>query len=358
MLNYMKAGDRLSMFRFPYKISLVLLLGLTILAAPLPNLQHVQAHAQEGLLIPPDSFVIAQAAPAPEEAVRFAEQLIGKLSASKPFTAWKEARPEFQPLGPGMHAWLVTLTQDGKSIGYLILGAKPSGGYALIEYGAGPEPLFDTVALQRALAAESGVSAHSASLPPHSAALQVEQLYAGPTLAEWRIVDRAGQAAGLQVQAADRGDSLPLQYRDARNADPLPDNESIWRRLLASPPQLSSATVASGSAAAIPDRPTKTADSFDPNDNLLWLASDQLKLTASSLTQELRQHKALIFAARSEDRNYTLPLPVYGYQTWEQGDDTATIEHVYVMTGSAASPRFIAFDELARTGQFYNSTGQ
>ncbi|MUG43587.1 hypothetical protein [Paenibacillus woosongensis] len=353
----MKAGDRLSTFRFPYKISLILLLGLTILAAPLPSLQNVQAHAQDGLYIQPDSFVIAQAAPAPEEAVRFAEQLIGKLSASKPFTAWKDARPEFQPLGPGMHAWLVTLTQDGKPIGYLILGAKPSGGYALIEYGAGSEPLFDTVALQRALAAESSASAHSASLPSHSSALQVEQLYAGPTLAEWRIVDKAGQAAGLQAQAA-RGESLPLQYRDARNADPLPDNESIWRRLLASPPELSSAIVASGSPAAIPDPPTITADSFDPNDNLIWLASDQLELTASSLTQELRQHKALIFAARSEDRNYTLPLPVYGYQTWEQGDDTAAIEHVYVMTGSAASPRFIAFNELAKAGQFYNSTGQ
>ncbi|GAA0133898.1 hypothetical protein YSY43_07380 [Paenibacillus sp. YSY-4.3] len=309
------------------------------------------------MLIPSALLALAPSAPAPEEAVRFAEQLIGKLSASKPFTDWKGARPEFQPLGPGMHAWLVTLTQDGKPVGYLILGARPSGGYALIEYGAGPEPLFDTAALQRAMAAESDVSTHSASLPSHQAALQVEQLYAGPTLAEWRIVDRTGQAKGLQAQAT-LGESLTQQYRDARNADPLPDNESVWQRLLSSPLQLSSAIVASGPSAPVPNPPTITADSFDPNDNLLWLASGKLKLTAASLTRELRQHQSLVFAARSEDRNYTLPLPVYGYQTWEQDSDTAAIERVYVMTGSTESPRFIAFDELAKAGQFYNSIVQ
>ncbi|MNJ58905.1 hypothetical protein D3C77_545640 [compost metagenome] len=108
---------------------------------------------------------------------------------------------------------------------------------------------------------------------------------------------------------------------------------------------------------AAPKPPTITADSFDPNDNLLWLASDKLQLTASALTRELSERKSLVFAARSDDRNYTLPLPVYGYQIWGQGGDAAG-ERVYVMTGSDASPRFIAFDELAKAGQFYSSIGR
>ncbi|WP_019636387.1 hypothetical protein [Paenibacillus fonticola] len=352
------------MFRFPYKKSLVLLLGLAVLAAPFSNVQIVQARDQSSPSLLPALFAMAASAPAPEEAIQFADQLISKLSGSKPFTDWSGARPEFQPLGPGMHAWLVTLNREGKPVGYLIIGARPSGGYALIEYGAGPEPLFDTDALQQALAAESSLYTHSASSPADKALqaehLQIEHLYAGPVLAEWRIINRSSQAKGGQVQIqaqAAYDDALALQYRDARNADPLPDNEAFWQKLLAAPLQLSSAIVSSGTTMAAPKPPTITADSFDPNDNLLWLASDKLQLTASALTRELSERKSLVFAARSDDRNYTLPLPVYGYQIWGQGGDAAG-ERVYVMTGSDASPRFIAFDELAKAGQFYSSIGR
>lgn len=474
------------LFRFPYKISLALLLSLVILIAPMPRAQMVQANGDSVPSSPQAMLAIAPSGPAPKEVVQFAGQLINKLSGRKPFTDWQGASPEFQPLGPGMHAWLVTLTRDSQPVGYLIIGARPSGGYALIEYGAGPEPLFDTAALQRALAAENGRSAQTDSLQ----GLQVEHLYAGPLLAEWRIVNRgirangeqtliaqtisnqapssqtknkqtlnsqitdgkatnvqaiggqdmdryakdgqdmgrqaanahaivgqarntqaqamdglasSGQAVGVhaiiaqakggharntQAQVIDRhtasghamveaidmqdksiqtqgvlaqaipSDVLSLQYRDARNADPLPDNELVWQKLLSAPLQLSSAIIASdGADTAVPEPPTITAASFDPNDNLLWLTGDDLKLTASSLVQELRQHKSLIFAARSEERNYTLPLPVYGYQIWEQGQNAAD-DQVYVMTGTSSSPRFIAFSELAKAGQFYSSTGQ
>lgn len=334
------------MLRFPFRISLALLLSLILLVISLPSL--IQAHDQAGLQAPSALLASARPAAAPEDAIQFANKLISKLAGDKPFTNWKGANPEFQPLGPGTHAWLVTLYQQNRPVGYLIIGAQPSGGYALIEYGAGSEPLFDTASLQRALAAENGSSDH-ASLQ----SLQVEQLYAGPLFAEWRIINRTSQKSGQAV----KGSTFALQYRDARNADPLPDNESFWQKLLSAPMQLSASIVASGQSQAIPSPPTVTAESFDPNNNLIWLTSDKLKLTASSFARELHQHKSLIFAARGEDRNYTLPLPVYGYQSWSLSDDTAA-ERLYILTGSASSPRFIAFDELAKAGQFYSPTGK
>ncbi|WP_234404964.1 hypothetical protein [Paenibacillus bouchesdurhonensis] len=335
------------MLLFPSKINLALMLSLVLLLASLLRPAMGLAHPQTGLEA---SFALlattTDAAAAPQDAIQFANKLIYKLAEDKPFTNWKGASPEFQPLGPGMHAWLVTLYQKKTPVGYLIIGAHPSGGYALIEYGAGSEPLFDTAALKRALAAE-----HSSSDRSSLQSLRIEQLYAGPLLAEWRIIASVNRATGAQAA----GDALHMQYRDARNADPLPDNESIWQKLLSVPTQLSAAIVASGQSLTAPAPPTMTSDSFDPSDNLLWLTSEKLKLTASSFTKELHQHKSLIFAARGEDRNYTLPLPVYGYQSWEQAGDT-NAECLYIMTGSANSPRFIAFDELAKAGQFYTST--
>lgn len=333
------------MLRFPLRISLALMLSLILLLTPLPRLTMGLAQTQTE---PATSFAMLATtaqAPAPQDAIQFANKLIRKLSGDKPFTNWKGSSPEFQPLGPGMHAWLVTLYQKNTPVGYLIIGAHPSGGYALIEYGAGSEPLFNTAALKRALGAEHGSSDRILLQ-----SLQVEQLYAGPLLAEWRIINSASKATDIQTG----NDTLTLQYRDARNADPLPDNESIWQKLLSVPIQLSALIVTSGQSQAAPAPPTFTADSFDPNDNLLWLTSEKLKLTSSSLAKELRQHKSLIFAARGEDRNYTLPLPVYGYQSWRQADDPRA-ECLYILTGSANSPRFIAFDELAKAGQFYSS---
>ncbi|WP_164515156.1 hypothetical protein [Paenibacillus lentus] len=334
------------MLRISFKISLSLMLSLIFLIAPLPHLTVGQAHIQSDHGASVDLLATATHAPAPKDAIQFANQLIHKLSGDKPFTNWKGADHEFQPLGPGLHAWLVTLYQNNTPVGYLIIGAHPSGGYALIEYGAGSEPLFDTAALKRALAAE-----HSASDRLALQSLEIQQLYAGPLLAEWRIINRADKSIGMHAA----NDALALQYRDARNADPLPDNESIWQKMRSVPIKLSALIITSGQPQAAPDPPTITAESFDPNDNLLWLTNDKLKLTPSSFAKELRQHKSLIFAARGEGRNYTLPLPVYGYQSWTQVDDTRA-ECLYILTGSAKSPRFIAFDEIAKAGQFYSST--
>ncbi|NGQ94749.1 hypothetical protein G3578_06070 [Brevibacillus sp. SYP-B805] len=78
------------------------------------------------------------------------QQWIQTISRQDPqFAAWKRADTEIRALGVNQHQWLVTVREDGRQVGYLVVGevdtaASGSGPvFALLEYGAGAYILFD-----------------------------------------------------------------------------------------------------------------------------------------------------------------------------------------------------------------------
>lgn len=68
------------------------------------------------------------------------------------FAAWRNATPTVRTLGTNQHQWLVTLTTQGKEVGYMVVAELPENKettatrkpvFALLEYGSGEYLLFD-----------------------------------------------------------------------------------------------------------------------------------------------------------------------------------------------------------------------
>ncbi|MFD2371931.1 hypothetical protein ACFSO0_18555 [Brevibacillus sp. GCM10020057] len=74
------------------------------------------------------------------------------------FKQWKNAKTDVQTLGANQHQWLVSITQSGKQVGYLVVGELPSPKgaekFVLLEYGLGEYILFDDAFAPREIAAE------------------------------------------------------------------------------------------------------------------------------------------------------------------------------------------------------------
>ncbi|MCK8489905.1 hypothetical protein M0651_22290 [Paenibacillus sp. MBLB2552] len=285
--------------------------------------------------------------PAPEALRRFAAEAIGQLAQAKPFTAWAGAATAIEPLGPGTHSWLVTVAaaagsgQGGETgvppgasapRGYLIISATESGDYKLVEYGMGTYSVFDPALLEAALR-QSGLGAAAAGR------VTAVPLYAGPALAAWKI------------RLPDGGEP---RYVNAADGEWLPETTGSWDKQAGgyAPPRLASSSRAPLSPAPI----VYTSSRFDPYDNLLWMTAKPLALKSDAFIGKLKASRQLVYAASGAERTYSFPLPVYGYQTWTNGDPSATpiagSEAVYVVTGTDTAIRLIALDALMASGKF------
>lgn len=280
--------------------------------------------------------------PAPKELHRFAEDVIHKLAQSESFTTWEGADTFIEPLGPGTHSWLVTVQPaqtkeeaEGTPLGYLIISVTTDGQYKLVEYGAGPDSLYSKATLSVGLK-DSGIAPGM-----NYTGITTIPLYGGPALAEWMIKEP--------------GTGSAVQFLNASNGELLPETVKTWELQTVSykAPQ----TAAGNNQPKLaPSRIVRTAESFKPYDNLLWMTAKELPNKRETLIKQLTLSKQLVFVASGPKRTYSLPLPVYGYQTWTEDDslnaDKKLTGSIYLLTGSAASPRLIALDALMDAGKF------
>ncbi|MDN4069352.1 hypothetical protein QYF50_15710 [Paenibacillus vini] len=285
------------------------------------------AHASALSAVSPDT-------PAPEPLRRFAADTIQQLAANAPFTGWSAAKPIIEPLGPGTHSWLVTLssgTSTSKApLGYLIISATPEGDYKLVEYGLGENSLYAKPTLESGLAG-LGFTAKAKSLPT------VTPVYAGPVLAEW------------MVRAA--GKSGSVHFIDALTGERLPESLQSWNKQAASyvPPSSAAGSAQKSLAAAAT---TRHADPFDPYDNILWMAGEPIQSETNRFDELLAVYKRLVFVTNGPDRTYSIPLPITGYQKWSADPQSSGEDAIYVLTGSDSSQRWIALDALKQSGKF------
>ncbi len=263
---------------------------------------------------------------APAEVQSFAKGLIQSLSAQEAFASWRGSVASYDPLGPGTHAWLVSLAAGGKPVGYLIIAARPGGGLALAEYGAGPDPLYDPGRL---------------TIEPGG---KLEPLYGGPTLTQWRIVPPEDQSAA---------------YLEASTGEALPDTDADWSKRSFGSSFFYHAV--SSDAPEQPQPPVVTSAFFEPYDNLLWMTHKPLTAAINRLPNVLQTRKKLVFSSSGPARTYSQALPVTGYQQWTLSPKTAApgaSGALYIRSGTKESPRYILFDALAASGSFTDWTGK
>ncbi|MFC5704009.1 hypothetical protein ACFPVX_22195 [Cohnella faecalis] len=249
------------------------------------------------------------------------KQWVAELSRQSAFAAWEKAVPEIQPIGPGTHGWLVTLSANGKPVGYLVVNAAEDGTFQLGEYGAGPDVLFSESLLRQALK-ENGLLLEDAG---RAVPVTVARHYAHPLAAVWEVT--AGE---------------DTYWLDAKTGELIPIDGKAWNSKFGTatykPPTVSNAV----KVASLTIRET-----FDPYERLPWLLGDKpFSVRESEKVQNrIRSNLHLRYVSEPFGDAMLYALPVVGFQRWTSGRLDLALD----MQGT----RFIPMDTLSRFGLFY-----
>lgn len=255
------------------------------------------------------------------ELQQFAKQNITKLSKLDSFSSWRDAEYHIEPLGPGTHSWLVSITKKEMTpspfLGYMVISVTSSGQYVLVEYGAGEDSIYHPDKLYEALSTLNKSS--------DQVLATAQPYYGGPLWTEWKIAED-------EFIHAFTGEILPQTSRD-------------WANIAQSYTPPSKAVTSSVNPSIVPEPTITTGSSFDPYDQISWMTAKPLSLKAGTFISSLVDKEQLVYVSAEANRSYNLPLPISGYQKWD-----ANI--VYIQVGSTTSPRFVALDSLFSAGHF------
>lgn len=289
---------------------IALVMSSLVISCSLTNVPSVYASAH---------FTAHQSLVTPAAVEQLAHDTLSKLSLEQEFSQFTNAKLLIMPLGPGTHSYIVHILQAAEPVGYLIITATESSGYAVTEYGTGSNPLFSSL------------------LYPEDMAFSIDMYdpkfmkYKG-LLAYWELTDRDGNSIHI----------------DASNGDQLPDFISYQ-----SSPITRSKSLAGIQIEEQPGRLKLASIPFNPAYNLQWLLSDTLKVRNSAgLMNQIDQHKRLIFTARKDNVWYSGPLAIIGYHSWKSKQSEHAV--TFARTGtSSAQIRYIPMDKLLGSGSFY-----
>lgn len=252
---------------------------------------------------------------------------MNRLAREPAFAEWKDATAEIAPLGPGTHAWLATVSNNGKPVGYMVIYAAEDGSYRLGEYGAGPQPLFDAAALRRSLEENGLISASQARAESYRAVRH----YFHPFAAMWEA--RVGSET---------------YWLDAKTGELLPIGVSGWDELR----RKLTADAASYVPGASPDPKAASGrfvlnETFDPYERLPWLMNESPFDGAddAKVKTRLEQSGHLRFVVSPFGESMLYAQPVVGYHQWSPQRLDLAID----MNGI----RFIPADTLKKLGLFY-----
>ncbi|MBD2847910.1 hypothetical protein IDH44_22170 [Paenibacillus sp. IB182496] len=271
-------------------------------------------HAARSSSPPEEASIAAQPSRLEHTVARWTSEL-----AKQPgFEAWKTAKQEIMPLGPGLHGWYVQLASDDKVVGYLVVQAKPDGGYKLGEYGTGGQPLYDEQALYRSMVQLELIPSYSA------ADARVERRYLSPLLAVWRVT--------LPNRA--------IYYFDAKSGEYLPIEDRQWTQ---------SAKRADKSGDYAADEHDKLArtllnPSFDPYIRFPWLTKTPLQDMNEALSL-LEQRRKVWYSAEPYGDSARYVWPTIGAHVWGE---------VSYFAVDQQGVRMIPSEVLAATGQFFD----
>lgn len=257
---------------------------------------------------------------------------IAQLSDKQPFTAWKQATPSIQPLGPGTHSWLATLQlPDRQIVGYMVVHAAPDGTLHLGEYGTGPSPLFDAAALRTTLQ-ENGLI----DTDQPDAYIAVPH-YDHPFAAAWHVTIGKEQ----YLVDAKTNELLPPEAasRQQSNTKSQPDavQQPACERATEQPAFICGAIDA-----------IWIGETFDAYERLPWVSGQPpADVTDMEKAQRLIQGELrLKYVTEPYGKAALFALPVIGFIRYSGGRLDVALD----MSGA----RFVPLATLLRYGQFYD----
>lgn len=259
-------------------------------------------------------------------------QWITELSEQDEFTDWQSSTVQWdrQPLGPGLHGWIVIITDRGQELGYLVVTVDPEGNYHLSEYGHGEYPLFSEQTLYRSLVQheliDSSLSFEQFLADSH---MTRERIYLSPLQNIW-LFTTGDESYQIDAKTGD------LMSIDAQILDQIMKQEAgdhSWTAPTADTQQLQQSV---------------RLPAFDPYYDLGWI------LKPSSTIRDLQQLQAslnsgqlLTFVTDLYDDTVVYALSVTGYHQWNAGDPFISIDQ--------DGTRFIPAQLMMQTGQYYLS---
>jgi hypothetical protein len=244
---------------------------------------------------------------------------VDELSVHKPFSLWKSALIEVQPLGPGTHGWLAVLKAPGGPVGYLVVYAAADGTYRLGEYGTGTDPLFSPDTLAATLV-ENGL------IPSKNSPYKAQTIYFHPFAAVWEVT------VGTETY-----------WVDGKTGEILPFERKGWNLLL---PALR-ANVQPLTASSDHSGTLLLTEPFDAYERLPWVSGEapaDLK-NSKEVQGLLRGGLHLRYVTEPYGDAALYALPVVGFHSWSNGRLDLALD----MEGT----RFIPLDHLQQNGLFY-----
>ena len=210
---------------------------------------------------------------------------VAELSRQPGFEAWKDAKWTRQPLGAGLHGWIVTLTLDGRAVGYLVVAAEPEG--RVSTRGIRPRRISP---LRRAVAGSAAASPRPAAHP----------------LLPRRLL--------CAMAVRPEGREAPF---DAITGEQLPVNADALRQLAAETNKKTGKLTSAG-------RVVQAAElsGFDPYYNLSWIKEEPAAVPdAEALIASLDDGNRWICVAELYGGAVAFAYAVTGYHRWD-GDAT------------------------------------
>jgi hypothetical protein len=264
-------------------------------------------------------------------------QWISALTQEEGFEAWKDARWESTPLGPGTHSWLVIVRKDQLEVGYLIVGAiENSEHYKLIEYGPGPQPLFSLNTLYQSLMQQELIDASlSLSAFSQDASWTKERYYLNAMESFWRITHHTA-VYYLDAKTGELLLSLSDQLEQRIRPMPSTNAKSTKTSPIEELTDINSTEISRSSAMT----------SFDPFDYPSWIINKPLPVnTLSDLILAYSPVKNTTFMSRLYEHKVTYAFAAVGYQQWHDGQAFIILDD--------KGQRYIPLTALLKIGAFY-----
>jgi hypothetical protein len=256
---------------------------------------------------------------------------ISALTKEAEFGAWKTAKWESLPVGPGTHSWLIIIRKDQLEVGYMIVGAMEDGKhYKLLEYGLGPQPLFSLNTLYQGLIQQALIDS-SVTLTAFMQDVNwtKKRFYVSTLENFWQITH-----------------DTKIYYLDAKSGELLLEPIDPFDQ----PAQTSSST--DNKVQFVSDefsdqlKESIVTTSYDPFEKLAWMQGKPLaihSLTDLKLAQQA--HPEMTFMSKLYHQKLIHPFAVIGYQLWSGGQTYIALDD--------NGARYIPLVSLVKIGAFY-----
>ncbi|QGQ97371.1 hypothetical protein EHS13_22040 [Paenibacillus psychroresistens] len=251
------------------------------------------------------------------------------LSDETGFDAWKKAKWESLPVGPGTHSWLVVIRKDSLEVGYLIVGAMEDGKhYKLLEYGLGPQPLFSFNTLYQSMMQQALID-QSFTLADFTIDTSwLKERFILNTLENfWRV------SYGSEVY-----------YFDGKTGEKLITVNQLDNSAQLLNSRASTEVITNLSSSQLKESIVTPA--YDPFEKLSWVKGNPLKVkTLADLKLAIKAHPKLTYMSKLYNHSVIHPFALTGYQLWN-GDQ------IYIALDDEGA-RYLPLSSLLEAGAFY-----